>query len=85
MYCCDAPLHAPLYPLDYTGFVESGMRERVHSYVAVCNMRATSATYFFLRFFPSYIHPCSRRASGAGNSSLEEAKLLYKKLSRNGI
>lgn len=52
-------LHTRSYPLDYIGFAGSGIRELVHSYVGkyvVCNMRATSGAYFFLRFY-STLHP----------------------------
>ena len=81
VYCCGAAARAALCPLDYTGFAESDIRERAYSYVVggdgavVRNMRATSATYFFLRFLSfSLFLPChptlgSRRASDAGNSS----------------
>lgn len=80
-------LHTRSYPLDYIGFAGSGIRELVHSYVGkyvVCNMRATSGAYFFLRFYSPYIHPyIVVDVFYVGNFSLWRKAFIQKKKKKN--
>lgn len=80
-------LHTRSYPLDYIGFAGSGIRELVHSYVGkyvVCNMRATSGAYFFLRFYSTLPStPIQQSMFFTLEIFRFEGRLLYKKKKKN--
>lgn len=77
-----------LSPRLHRGFAGSGIRELVHSYVGkyvVCNMRATSGAYFFLRFLhPPYIHPLCSIVDVFFTLEIPRfgGRLLYKKITK---
>lgn len=91
-YCYDAHSspHSPLPIPSITSRIcrKWQVRELVHSYVGkyvVCNMRATSGAYFFLRFLhPPYIHPLCSIVDVFFTLEIPRfgGRLLYKKITK---